>query len=311
MNAQAPLPPDSAGATPVMVQFFEAKARQPDALVFFRMGDFYELFFEDAEKAAAALGITLTARGNHGGAPIPMCGVPVHAAENCRRLVLFALLMAALHLDMVAPGARAQTSVTTQEVIPPFEKEILAFEASDKTNPPPQGAVLFIGSSSIRLWKTLTTDFQKQKVINRGFGGSQISDSVNYAGRIAIPYHPRLIVFYAGGNDLHGGKTPERVFADYKAFVAKIHAALPRTRIAYISIAGNPSRWSEVERVKEANRLIEAQTKTDSRLQFINVFPRMLGEDGQPRPEIFVADRLHMNERGYQLWKEIVGPHLD
>ena len=122
---------------------------------------------------------------------------------------------------------------------------------------------------------------------------------------------PRLIVFYAGGNDIHGGKTPERVFADYKAFVAEIHAALPRTRIAYISIAGNPSRWAEVQRVKEANRLIEAHTKTDPRLQFINVFPRMLGEDGQPRPEIFVADRLHMNERGYQLWKEIIGQYLD
>ena len=243
--------------------------------------------------------------------PLSFSIMPVHAAENCRRLVLFALLMAALHLDMVAPGARAQTSVSTQEVIPPFEKEILAFEASDKTNPPPQGAVLFIGSSSIRLWKTLTGDFPKHKVINRGFGGSHISDSVNYADRIAIPYHPRLIVFYAGGNDIHGGKTPERVFADYKAFVAKIHAALPRTRMAYISIAGNPSRWAEVERVKEANRLIEAHTKTDPRLQFINVFPRMLGEDGQPRPEIFVADRLHMNERGYQLWKEIVGPYLD
>ena len=221
------------------------------------------------------------------------------------------MLALALFLGGSAPPVRAQTSAATQEVIPPFEKEILAFEASDKTNPPPKDATLFIGSSSIRLWKSLAADFPTHKVINRGFGGSHISDSVHYAGRIAIPYHPRLIVFYAGGNDLHGGKTPERVFADYKAFVAEIHAALPRTRIAYISIAGNPSRWAEVQRVKEANRLIEAHTKTDPRLQFINVFPRMLGEDGQPRPEIFVADRLHMNERGYQLWKEIIGQYLD
>ena len=221
------------------------------------------------------------------------------------------MLAAALLLAAGAPSVRAQTSAAKQEVIPPFEQEIIAFEASDKTNPPPRDAVLFIGSSSIRLWKSLAADFPKHKVINRGFGGSHVSDSVNYAERIAIPYRPRLIVFYAGGNDIHGGKTPERVFADYKAFVAKIHAALPRTRIAYISIAGNPSRWAEVGRVREANRLIEAHTNTDPRLQFINVFPRMLGEDGQPRPEIFVADRLHMNERGYQLWKEIVGPYLD
>ena len=237
--------------------------------------------------------------------------MPVHAAGRRRRRSLFTLLAVTLILGLAAPGAHAQPDVSTQEVIPPFEKEILAFEASDKTNPPPQDAVLFLGSSSIRLWKSLAADFPRHKVINRGFGGSQISDSVLHAGRIAIPYQPRLIVFYAGGNDIHGGRTPERVFADYKAFVAKIHAALPKTRIAYISIAGNPSRWSEVERVKEANRLIEAQTRTDSRLQFINVFPRMLGEDGQPRPGIFVADRLHMNERGYELWKEIVGPYLD
>jgi lysophospholipase L1-like esterase len=233
------------------------------------------------------------------------------AVDGCRCLSRLAMLVVALFLGWSAPRVHAQTSAVKQEVIPPFEKEILAFEASDKTNPPPKDAALFIGSSSIRLWKSLAADFPKHKVINRGFGGSHISDSVNYAERIAIPYHPRLIVFYAGGNDIHGGKTPERVFADYKAFVAKIHAALPRTRIAYISIAGNPSRWAEVERVKEANRLIEAHTKTDPRLHFINVFPRMLGEDGQPRPEIFVADRLHMNERGYQLWKEIVGPYLD
>lgn len=233
------------------------------------------------------------------------------ATESCRRLCLLAMLGATLTVGWFAPCARAQPSVSTQEVIPPFEQEILAFEAADKTNPPPKDAVLFIGSSSIRLWKSLAADFPKHKVINRGFGGSQISDSVLHAERIALPYRPRLIVFYAGGNDLHGGKTPERVFADYKAFVARIHAALPATRIAYISIAGNPSRWTEVRRVKEANRLIEAHTRTEPRLQFINVFPRMLGDDGQPRPEIFSADRLHMNERGYQLWKEIVGPYLD
>ena len=231
--------------------------------------------------------------------------------RSCHRLSLLAMLGAMLILVGIAPRAPAQASTSTQEVIPPFEKEILAFEASDKTNPPPKDAALFIGSSSIRLWKSLAADFPAHKVINRGFGGSHISDSVRNAERIAIPYHPRLIVFYAGGNDIHGGKSPERVFADYKAFVAKIHAALPKTRIAYISIAGNPSRWAEVQRVKEANGRIEAHTKTDPRLQFINVFPRMLGDDGQPRPEIFVEDRLHMNERGYQLWKEIVGPYLD
>jgi lysophospholipase L1-like esterase len=195
--------------------------------------------------------------------------------------------------------------------VQPFAAEIAAFEASDKTNPPPSGAILFIGSSSIRLWKTLAQDFPKHKVFNRGFGGSQIIDSVNYAERIVLPYKPRLIVLYAGGNDINAGKSAEQVFADYKAFVAKVHAALPGTPIAYISIAPNPARWSQVDRVKAANRMIEAHTKTDPRLMFINVFPKMLGEDGQPRPDIFVEDRLHMNAKGYAIWKESVGAHLD
>jgi lysophospholipase L1-like esterase len=193
---------------------------------------------------------------------------------------------------------------------PPFAGEIAAFEASDKTNPPPEGGILFLGSSSIRLWKTLAQDFPEHRVINRGFGGSQIIDSVNYAERIVLPYKPRLIVMYAGGNDINAGKSPEQVFANYRAFVAKIHAALPKTKIAYISIAPNPARWAQVERVKATNQLIETHTRTDERLSFINVFFRMLGDDGLPRPEIFVEDRLHMNARGYALWKEIVGVYL-
>jgi lysophospholipase L1-like esterase len=193
----------------------------------------------------------------------------------------------------------------------PFEKEILAFEAADKTNPPPTGANLFIGSSSIRLWTSLAEDFPKHRVINRGFGGSEIIDSVRYAKRIVLPYKPRLVVLYAGGNDINAGKTPEQVAADYRAFVKTVHETLPKTRIAYISIAPNPARWAQVDHVRAANSLIEAHARTDERLAFIDVFPKMLGEDGQPRPEIYVADRLHMNPKGYELWLGIVGPVLD
>ena len=109
-----------------------------------------------------------------------------------------------------------------------------------KINHPPKGAILFIGSSSIRLWKTLARDFPEHKVINRGFGGSQIIDSVRFAERVVLPYQPKRIVFYAGGNDINAGKAPEEVCADFKAFVEKVRGALPETRIAYISIAPNP-----------------------------------------------------------------------
>ena len=191
-----------------------------------------------------------------------------------------------------------------------FEKEILAFEASDRTNPPPRHAILFVGSSSIRLWKTLAQDFPNRRVINRGFGGSQISDSILFANRIVLPYEPATIVFYAGGNDINGGKTPQTVFNDYKTFVEKVRAKLPNTRIAYISIAGNPARWSQIDRVREANRLIQAYSRTVPGLSYIDTASAMLGADGLPRPEIFVADKLHMNTNGYAIWTRVIGEHL-
>src|SRR5436190_20502785 len=102
----------------------------------------------------------------------------------------------------------AAVSALAQNKTNSFEKEILAFEAADKTNPPPKNAILFIGSSSIRMWKSLAKDFPEQRVINRGFGGSEIIDSVRNVARIVVPYHPRQIFMYAGGNDIHAGKSP-------------------------------------------------------------------------------------------------------
>ena len=191
-----------------------------------------------------------------------------------------------------------------------WEPEIQAFERSDKTNPPPPNAVLFIGSSSIRMWTNVARDFPDHQVINRGFGGSQISDSVAFAERIVLPYRPRMIVFYAGGNDINAGKMPAEVFGDFQNFVKKVHAKLPATRIAYISSAPNPVRWAQVEKIRELNRLVQNFAKEDSRLAFIDVFSKMLGDDGRPRPEIFLEDRLHMNARGYRLWTESVQPFL-
>ncbi len=191
-----------------------------------------------------------------------------------------------------------------------FESEIQASEAMDRTNPPPQGAILFIGSSSIRLWATLARDFQGNRVINRGFGGSHIADSVNYAARIVVPYKPKQIIFYAGGNDINAGKSPEQVLTDFKAFVERVRSSLPGTSIAYISIAPNPARWAQVKEVALANALIAQYAAQNSNLTFINVFPKMLGEDNKPRPEIFGPDRLHMNAKGYDLWTSIIRPYL-
>jgi lysophospholipase L1-like esterase len=190
-----------------------------------------------------------------------------------------------------------------------WEKEIAAFEAADKTNPPPEDCIVFVGSSSIRLWHSLAADFPSLPVINRGFGGSQIADSLHFAERVIVPYAPRQVVIYAGVNDIDAGKAPELVYGDFVALVSKLHERLPRTRIAYISCATNPKRWPQVAKVKRLNALVENYCRRHG-MDFINVFPLMLGPDQQPKPDIFVGDRLHMNAKGYAIWKEAVRPYL-
>jgi len=190
-----------------------------------------------------------------------------------------------------------------------WEKDIAAFERTDRIDPPPPGSILFVGSSSIRLWKTLELDFPRHLVLNRGFGGSQLADAVHYTDRIIRPYRPRQVVIYAGGNDLNAGKSPETVFGDFVALAHRIRSGCPRARVAYISIAPNPARWAQVEKVRKANALIAGYCRRH-RLDFIDVFPLMLGPDGLPAPDLFVADRLHMNAKGYALWREVVRPRL-
>jgi lysophospholipase L1-like esterase len=191
-----------------------------------------------------------------------------------------------------------------------WEADIRAFEAADLSDPPVRGGIIFTGSSSIRLWTTLKEDFPGLPVVNRGFGGSMLPDVTAFVDRIIVPHQPMLVVVYCGGNDINAGRSADQVLRDFKALVKAIHTPLPTSRIAYISIAPNPARWAQVETVKAANRAIRQYIRTDSRLDFIDVFPHMLGSDGLPKPDIFQDDRLHMNRKGYELWTGLVRPHL-
>ncbi|MDP3069597.1 MAG: SGNH/GDSL hydrolase family protein [Opitutaceae bacterium] len=184
------------------------------------------------------------------------------------------------------------------------------FTQADATRAPAPGGIVFVGSSSIVKWTTLTEDFPGLPVINRGFGGSELEDSLFYADRIVLPYRPRTVVLYAGDNDLNAGKTPERVHADFRAFVAKIHAALPKTKIVFIAIKPSPSRWKNIATIRAANALIAADCAKDPRLAYADIFTPMLGADGQPRPELFVKDMLHINAAGYALWQPVLAPLL-
>lgn len=191
-----------------------------------------------------------------------------------------------------------------------FENAIVAFEAADRENAPPEGAILFIGSSSIRGWRTLADDFPEYKVINRGFGGSVITDSIAFADRIVLPYKPSTILFYAGENDLKAGVTPQEVAKNFEAFVALVHRTLPDTRIAFISMKPSPSRASLIEEMREGNDLIQVFSAETPMVDYIDVFNPMLNTEGKARQELFVQDNLHLNAAGYKLWREIVSPYL-
>ena len=191
----------------------------------------------------------------------------------------------------------------------PWEGAIQNFEKADAKTPPPKGAVLFLGSSSIVGWN-LKKCFPDLTAINRGFGGSQIADSVRFVDRIVVPYEPKTIVFYAGDNDIASGKTPEQALADFRALVARIHAALPKTRILFVSIKPSIARWKLVDRMRKANELIQEFTKSDERLGYVDMAKAMIGEDGKPIPDLFAPDGLHLSPKGHELWTSIVKPYL-
>jgi lysophospholipase L1-like esterase len=188
-----------------------------------------------------------------------------------------------------------------------WEKDISTFEQWDAKNSFPADPVLFVGSSSIRMWRT-SESFPNLPVINRGFGGSQTSDAVEFAHRIVLPYKPKLIVFYEGDNDIAKGKTPQQVLADYKQFVKIVHDKLPRTPILFMSIKPSGSRWSIWPTMAKANSLIKDYSAKDTRLFYIDGAIPLLGKDGKPDDKFYISDKLHLSAEGYKIWTQLLAP---
>lgn len=228
-------------------------------------------------------------------------------APNNKRMIRKWLWLMTLCFVVCAAFAQPQTSPAP---VNKWEEAIRKFEEADRQSPPAKGAVLFIGSSSIQMWKNLAEDFPPVAVINRGFGGSEIADSTYYVDRIVAPYQPRMVVLYAGDNDLASGKTPQKVFEDYKGFVNRVKARLPKAKIAFISIKPSLARASLMPKMRAANELIRTYAANDKHLAYIEVFTPMLGQDGMPRPELFGPDGLHMNKQGYSLWRGVIAPFI-
>ena len=193
-----------------------------------------------------------------------------------------------------------------------FEKAIEQFETNDRKNPPPQGAIVCIGSSSIRGWHgNIKEDLAPLIIIPRGFGGSNMNDALHYADRIVLPYKPCAIVLYEGDNDIAKGISPEQIAATFRAFVTKVHAELPECRIYVLSIKPSIKRWSLWATMQEANALMEATCCEDERLFYIDIATQMLNDEGLPKSGIFKRDQLHMTREGYVLWRNAVKPVLE
>lgn len=216
-------------------------------------------------------------------------------------------------LNMVFFSFFSSTAFAYKDSLSYWEPAIKRFEKLDKKSPPPQEAIVFTGSSSIRLWKTLEADMQPLPVINRGFGGSKIAYVTHYADRIVIPYRPKIVLLYAGDNDLamEDSKTPMELLEDFKQFVAKIHSALPLTKIFFVSIKPSVRRWLLWPKVQETNQLIKEWTQSDERIGFIDVTTMMLDEDGKVKSTLFTQDGLHLNQQGYTVWSSVIKPIVE
>ncbi|HET9763370.1 MAG TPA: SGNH/GDSL hydrolase family protein [Casimicrobiaceae bacterium] len=229
------------------------------------------------------------------------------AALGCL-LGLTALAAGANDLPLVAAAPATLEAPAGQSR---WEAAFEAFAADDAAHPHPAGGVLFVGSSSIRLWNDLEAQFQDLPVvIKRGFGGSQLSDCVKHLSRLVLRYRPDKVLVYAGDNDLAAGTPPTEVLRRFTAFVEGVHKELPQTQIFYISIKPSPSRVRLLPQIRETNELIREYADREGKVDFIDVFTPMLDRSGLPRRELFRGDQLHLNADGYALWKTVIAPQL-
>src|SRR5688572_13405591 len=216
------------------------------------------------------------------------------------------VLLMSVSLVAVCAAAPAQDTPLADK----FEKKVLEYEAGDRVNPPPRGAILFAGDSQFFRWKTIHQDLSGYTLINRGIDSFQFRDLNRYVDRLVTPYAPRLIVLHVGGNDVHNGKTPPEVLEGFKTFLGLVRAKLPDVSVIFSSITPGPGRWDEAAVRKETNRLVKEYVATRPDLHFVDLWDAMLTPGGLPREELWVEDRVHPNHAGYLIRVELTRPLL-
>ncbi len=220
-----------------------------------------------------------------------------HIGRSARMRSFLALMLCLLPAPLLADHPPADPAR--------FAAEITALEKRDAATPPPSNGIVFIGSSNIRMWP-LATSFPGLPVVNHGFGGSQLSDSVFYFDRLVSPFHPKLVVLHAGGNDLAAGRSPSQITSDLQEFITKLHTALPDARLIYLGPIPAPIREELREQYHETARLVHALVRQDRLVTFLNPERALLSKKGEIRPELYREDHLHLNATGYELLTRFV-----
>jgi lysophospholipase L1-like esterase len=215
-----------------------------------------------------------------------------------------------LAFSVTVAGCPGKSNAQTNAPANRFENNMRIYEAADKTKTPPRNSILLAGDSQFFRWKTVAEDLPGFTIINRGIDGFQTSDLLYFADRLILPYQARLIVLHIGGNDVHGGKTPEQVLGDFKKLVARIRTVQPTVPIVFSSTTPGPGRWEESDRRKETNRVIKNYIATQPGLQFLDLWDAMLTSEGKPRKDLWVADGVHPNHAGYLLRVKLMLPLL-
>lgn len=183
-----------------------------------------------------------------------------------------------------------------------FEKEIKNFEKQDSISTPAKGQILFIGSSSFRIWKSFATDLAGIAAINRGFGGSTMTDALYYFDRMVVKYEPKAVVVYEGDNDLAMGKSVEELAKEYVEFSNRLKKTLPKTKLVYLAVRPSLSRIAILEKQKQFNNWLENYCKSEKNRYFLDMHSPFYLIDGTVMQDIFISDRLHLNEKGYQIF---------
>ncbi len=236
------------------------------------------------------------------GCPVGLNG-PARSSGRLAVTMQAAVLLAVAVVALMAAARVGQA--TAAEPVDRWQAAMEKFREQDRTTPPPKDPILFVGSSTIRMWN-LSKHFPDWPAINRGFGGSQMSDLLNHYDQLIPAYRPVAIVLYEGDNDIAAGKSPQRVLADYQRLVARIERDLPETPVYFLAIKPSIARWNLWPKMAEANRLIATWNDQHPRRFSIDLSQAMLGADGQPDRQLFVKDGLHLSEAGYHLWSEAV-----